>query len=538
MTNFSQTALSIEQVSQHNDPCNKSFQIVKSATRTISSVALLIVLILTSTPVFSSNNPVSDDNNQKRTVYRVRKGDRLNEIAYRYGTSVEAIKYQNGLYSSTLREGQSLIIPANRRRRYADNRVQRRTHSSGFQPKSVPAQQTARRVQNNVRMQKAYDPANPHVIVNGTSSGVILVKQNQKAWITENSAVQQTRRQPATTQDAVIGRMNTGQQERLNKRPGFQNEKLYRPDFMGSVETSRQELKATKSMFAQDAYDLSWKNMNIANVRDNIPSKYAVKKDGVQYASSSKVTRADVLGFGFDEKIADAFSFVSSNEGGVSDINFYDGHGSFGFIQFTITYGSLEKLLAHIKTQKPEVFKANFEKYGFTLEERMNDQNKVVPKLVVYAPEGYKGSHKVEGNDIVDYLNANKELFVPFILLGEQTRLEQIESAHEQYYLPALSNKLDIKGVKEGVKASEIFTTNAGITALVDLTVKSGATGAKQELEAALNSIASRTNATLNEIIEMDELQIIQEIKKLSKNDLVKKRMGKLIQENQMVAAR
>ncbi len=44
--------------------------------------------------------------------YTVRPGDNLTRIAYRYGTTVAAIMYANGLHSSVIYVGQVLLIPA------------------------------------------------------------------------------------------------------------------------------------------------------------------------------------------------------------------------------------------------------------------------------------------------------------------------------------------------------------------------------------------------------------------------------------------
>ena len=47
----------------------------------------------------------------KTTRYIVKKGDTLSGIASRYGSSVSAIRRENGISGSLIRPGQSLVIP-------------------------------------------------------------------------------------------------------------------------------------------------------------------------------------------------------------------------------------------------------------------------------------------------------------------------------------------------------------------------------------------------------------------------------------------
>lgn len=53
----------------------------------------------------------SDDEQRARATYRVRQGDSLWTIARRHGVSVERIKAANGMRSSRLAVGQTLVIP-------------------------------------------------------------------------------------------------------------------------------------------------------------------------------------------------------------------------------------------------------------------------------------------------------------------------------------------------------------------------------------------------------------------------------------------
>jgi membrane-bound lytic murein transglycosylase D len=58
----------------------------------------------------SSDFEAPADDYHKRTIYRVKRGDTLNSIARRYGTSVGQIKAWNALHANSVRTGQRLTI--------------------------------------------------------------------------------------------------------------------------------------------------------------------------------------------------------------------------------------------------------------------------------------------------------------------------------------------------------------------------------------------------------------------------------------------
>ena len=69
-----------------------------------------------SLPVGASYKPVTSKSSKKPSAkpganYTVKRGDSLSVIAWRYKTSVSAIKSENGLKSNNIRIGQKLIIP-------------------------------------------------------------------------------------------------------------------------------------------------------------------------------------------------------------------------------------------------------------------------------------------------------------------------------------------------------------------------------------------------------------------------------------------
>ena len=81
------------------------------------------------TQLFTANNAASERNGEpvSRSTYTVQPGDSLSTIASRAGISVNALKNANGLDNSTIRIGQTLVVPR------SGGRV------DGLQTASVPA---------------------------------------------------------------------------------------------------------------------------------------------------------------------------------------------------------------------------------------------------------------------------------------------------------------------------------------------------------------------------------------------------------------
>ncbi|MEM1137061.1 MAG: LysM peptidoglycan-binding domain-containing protein, partial [Bacteroidota bacterium] len=285
--------------------------------------------------------------------------------------------------------------------------------------------------------------------------------------------------------------------------------------YLKRISKAKKEFQILKS--GSNTYDLFNNSRYIATVKDNVPSKFAVRKDGVQYNNGSKINYGYIKSLGYNEATALALSFVSSNEGSASALNFYDGAGSFGFIQFTIKYGSFTKFVSLLKDNDYIAYEKYLVKYGIVLENG---------NLVVYTPEGYKGYTRLTGNLVIDYIIKTKSLYGPLILLGENTKAVQVESAVQQYMNPAQNLQLSLNNFQYPVKASEVFNTSIGVAALTDLSVKLGVNGAKAEIERALNQYFSHP---ANQLKRTTNYQLIKFIASSSSNELVRKRMQKLL---------
>ncbi|MDW7690346.1 LysM peptidoglycan-binding domain-containing protein [Flammeovirgaceae bacterium SG7u.111] len=446
-------------------------------------------------------------NNDNERYHRVKEGETIQKIARRYGIPETVLMKNNDLYSGTLHAGQLLLVSIEASTTTIASNTGRQSKLTGLSGGMTSTS-------------TAYDPANP-----------MVRREAPRKQITNKTITSQPENNAVAYQQVIANETPS----KIQKLPGLTTETQLTSEVPNGINDAREIFKVEQETTNQPWFNLYFRTMRIARFRDNVPSKYTKRKDGIQYSGGTKVTEDLISNFGYPKEAAAALSFVSSNEGGVSDLNFYDGAGSFGFIQFTLKYGSLENYLAIVKNDKPEIFQACLAQYGFDLEISTDRYGKVKNTLVVYAPEGFKGKTKLQGDDLMDYLLANKQLFGPLILLGEQTKGEQIKAAYEMYYLVAKNINLPVNGIN--MITGDLFDTKAGVTALTDLCVKLGATGASNELATAVAKVMSDNGInSYNDLKGFDELAIIKTLTMTTSNDLVKRRMSKLLAENQMSA--
>ncbi|MBT33339.1 MAG: hypothetical protein CMO01_27060 [Thalassobius sp.] len=435
-------------------------------------------------------------------THEVQSGETLWGIANANNVTVEEIVRANSIQNNLIVPGQKIAIPVKNTNTYTQQNTTTNSSTVATQNTSnynnrkhvVRAGETLYGIAKNARVSEQ-----DIIRVNNLRNSALYIGQELSL--------------PESNQNYY----NTSYDNRTDKLTGFRN------DFMSYAKL--QEIKIAKNDFQVlqsgiNSYDLFENNRYIATVKDNVPSKYAVRKDGVQYNNGTKIDYNYIKRLGYDDATALALSFVSSNEGSASALNFYDGAGSFGFIQFTIKYGSFAKFVSLLKDNDYIAYTNYLVKYGIVLENG---------NLVVYAPEGYKGQTRLTGELVIDYIIKTKSLYGPLIKLGESTKAVQVESAREQYMSPALNIQLNLKG--KSVRASEVFYSAIGVAALTDLAVKLGVSGAKKEIETALNNYISRTSNSYYAVKSISNYQLIKIIASSSDNYLVKRRMNKLLSQ-------
>ena len=99
-------AISGTQVVSRPTVTNPEEKIVKTTKRPVEKSREKVVTKTKSKPAVAKTKP-----KPKSTRYIVKKGDSLSTITSRTGSSVSAIKNENGISGAIIRPGQSLVIP-------------------------------------------------------------------------------------------------------------------------------------------------------------------------------------------------------------------------------------------------------------------------------------------------------------------------------------------------------------------------------------------------------------------------------------------
>jgi LysM repeat protein len=143
-------------------------------------------------------------------------------------------------------------------------------------------------------------------------------------------------------------------------------------------------------------------------------------------------THAAIAAAGLTPQIFNALQFCKKVEGHYDAINTYDvGIFSYGFIQFAAKF-SLNQLLQSMKTYAPLQFQQTFERAGITVR---NGQVSVAsaPSIV----------NQVQ---LWEYIKSQSDLFVPFIQAGfvQELVVEQYRVANALYAVPSLGAMLNL----------------------------------------------------------------------------------------------
>jgi len=173
---------------------------------------------------------------------------------------------------------------------------------------------------------------------------------------------------------------------------------------------------------------------------------------------------------GVTDSVAKVFKAVSLLEGGFDSINTYDtGYVSVAFIQFAaLSVGghSLGQTLLRYKTDDPENFKKDFQRFGIEVTE--------TGTLVALDLE--TGTPKV-GPDANATIIKDKRLIAVFQRAGRFApyRVAQLKVAKSLYYPADDQIKFTTQtGVELSGKVSDVMKTEAGIATLMDRKVNTG----------------------------------------------------------------
>ena len=157
-------------------------------------------------------------------------------------------------------------------------------------------------------------------------------------------------------------------------------------------------------------------------------------------------THAAIAAAGLTPQIFNALQFCKKVEGHYDAINTYDvGIFSYGFIQFAAKF-SLNQLLQSMKTYAPLQFQQTFERAGITVK---NGQVSVASAPTI-----------VNQVQLWEYIKSQSDLFVPFIQAGfvQELVVEQYRVANALYAVPSLSAMLNLN-LANGVRIQTPVST-------------------------------------------------------------------------------
>ncbi|MBX2843497.1 MAG: LysM peptidoglycan-binding domain-containing protein [Flammeovirgaceae bacterium] len=487
----------------------------------VKYIFMMMVLIF----LIQNSKELIAENNSKTFTYTVKSGDSLYKISKETGISINDIMKINNLKGNNILIGQNLILPSGINRPQTTNVVTNQV------AKTTTAYSSSRQKK--------------HIVKRGDTLFGISKKYGipVKQLINENQLNTTTIRsgQLLTISNVVDKKV----EENFKQTPYYQKHNQHNTNQeisnyeLQSIWLARNEfsmLRSNKGRFSErNTYNIYYQNRYLANVSDNVQSRYTVNRKGIQYNDPNKISYHHIRNYGFSDKVAKALSFASSNEGGPSALNFYDGAGSFGFIQFTLKYGSFTKFVSHLKENDYITYKNHLVRYGIRLENGINKYGEPGEELVVYAPEGYQGRTRITGNLIFDYIIDQKTLYGPLILLGKNTSKAQIESAYQQYYKSAENLQINLFGYNQKLSVSNLLETTTGMTVLTDLCVKLGEDGTKNLIEKTINSLLISSSFSIQGLYNLNDNQIIKAIINTSDDLLVKRRLTKLIYQQQVL---
>ncbi len=272
-------------------------------------------------------------------------------------------------------------------------------------------------------------------------------------------------------------------------------------------------------------------------LRNFVKSSFAEDPMGLSSAGSQlfPIPASYYLSIGADPSMAKVLEFVSSNEGKFDAINSWDrAFFSFGFVQFAGGGRSLHTLLALIKYRDPFLFYDCFQRFGIDVEYTFRNNRFSNHRTVTIDT---KTGVVRKGDEAEKHLRDNKVLTAAFIRAGydpEIAKLQVLLAAYE-YANPALRRNINVTTAdKKTIRAatSSFIKSPAGITALVDMSVNQGVTGASRLFASAISAVAQRDGLyTETQLQGIDERAVLIEMMQANARDSrITSRVSKALQ--------
>jgi peptidoglycan endopeptidase LytF len=273
----------------------------------------------------------------------------------------------------------------------------------------------------------------------------------------------------------------------------------------------------------------------VASFKDFPKSNYCAYARGISFMG----TASHVLNFarvGAPPLLGKIFTFISGHEARFDGINSYDkAFFSWGFMQFAGGGRSLHTLLALMKYRNPELFYDVFQRFGVDVEYTFSN-NRFQPtatRLAVFVPNPSDGKTILKGEEAEKHIRSNKFLHAVFIRAGHNQQIAELQAlfAMYEYANPALKRSITVLGQK--IKTTDIISSEAGMAALIDMSINKGVGGAARLFQNAIAATASASGIrSVSQLKGLNEAKILQNMINANRADKrISKRVGAAMQK-------
>ncbi|MBL7798008.1 MAG: LysM peptidoglycan-binding domain-containing protein [Saprospiraceae bacterium] len=429
------------------------------------------------------------------STYTVAKGDTLFAIAAKFGMTVAELKTLNGLKDNSLKIGQVLKLkktPA--------------PAPTPAPPKPVPVPPTPS-ITMTYKVVKG-DTLSAIAKRFGTTVDAIKTLNKLKTTALSIGQVLQVPVQPKPVPPAPVPPPPVPTPTPPVVVPG---------DYLGA---RRQFGLAIRQDVGFQRFELSVPLLDgrtvVARMRDNVTySTFTKYPQGIVYGGQSAihVPVEKVESVGLSKTQAAALEYVSSHEGKYDAINSYDGgifsYGSVQFVGAAEHGGSLNRVLAGMKTYAPAKFAQVFQQVGI---------DSAAGVTTVLDESG----RLLSGDEAWLYIQKTVPLYGAFIRAGfdPDLVLEQLRAANDLYVQPALNFRLNltINGVKITVpRLRDILSSEGLLTALIAIAINRGTGSMGRMVGEIMTTLATTHNLTTPEALRnLDERLFCQTIAETS----------------------
>lgn len=429
------------------------------------------------------------------STYTVAKGDTLFAIAAKFGMTVAELKTLNGLKDNSLKIGQVLKLkktPA--------------PAPTPAPPKPVPVPPTPS-ITMTYKVVKG-DTLSAIAKRFGTTVDAIKTLNKLKTTALSIGQVLQVPVQPKPVPPAPVPPPPVPTPTPPVVVPG---------DYLGA---RRQFGLAIRQDVGFQRFELSVPLLDgrtvVARMRDNVTySTFTKYPQGIVYGGQSAihVPVEKVESVGLSKTQAAALEYVSSHEGKYDAINSYDGgifsYGSVQFVGAAEHGGSLNRVLAGMKTYAPAKFAQVFQQVGI---------DSAAGVTTVLDESG----RLLSGDEAWLYIQKTVPLYGAFIRAGfdPDLVLEQLRAANDLYVQPALNFRLNltINGVKITVpRLRDILSSEGLLTALIAIAINRGTGSMGRMVGEILTTLATTHNLSTPEALRnLDERLFCQTIAETS----------------------